>query len=135
VLTHTYPAVGVYTRWSPPATRPAWSCHHERDDHGTPVLTITKDGRPPPWQASRSPTPWRDQYRQPDGYQSVHHRYIPAGAAYVGGGMSDGQVVSWTVASLRRKTTSRQFVVTATQTITNSDYRVSARTAYRQRDS
>jgi len=52
---------------------------------------------------------------------------IPTGANYVSGGMWSGNVVSWTVASLPPASAVQvSFVVTATQTITNNDYRVSA---------
>ncbi len=48
---------------------------------------------------------------------------IPAGASYISGGTQVGSVVSWTVASLPvSNTTQASFVVTVTQTITNSDY-------------
>jgi uncharacterized repeat protein (TIGR01451 family) len=53
---------------------------------------------------------------------------IPAKATYVGGGTPVGNVVSWTVASLAGGggVTQTTFVVTALETITNSDYHVSA---------
>lgn len=52
---------------------------------------------------------------------------LPAGANYVSGGNLAGGIVSWQVASLAaNSSTTVQFVVTATQTITNSDYRASA---------
>lgn len=52
---------------------------------------------------------------------------LPINANYVSGGTLVGSVVSWTVASLTAgETISPQFVVTATETITNSDYRVSS---------
>jgi uncharacterized repeat protein (TIGR01451 family) len=48
---------------------------------------------------------------------------IPAGASYIGGGTKIGSVVSWTVPSLAASSgvTRTTFIVTATQTITNSD--------------
>lgn len=53
---------------------------------------------------------------------------IPANAYYVSGGVQVGNVVSWSYASLSGNGGVWQgsFAVTATQTITNSDYRVSA---------
>jgi uncharacterized repeat protein (TIGR01451 family) len=52
---------------------------------------------------------------------------IPSGATYVTGGTLVGDVVNWTVSSLESgQSITRQFVVTATTTITNSDYRVTA---------
>ena len=52
---------------------------------------------------------------------------LPTGSSYVSGGTLVGDVISWTVPSLAvGETITRQFVVTATETITNSDYGVSA---------
>ncbi len=56
---------------------------------------------------------------------------IPAGATYLAGGTKVGDVVSWTVASLPvSNTTQVSFAITATQTITNNNYRVSATDGY-----
>ncbi|MCL4298614.1 MAG: DUF11 domain-containing protein [Anaerolineae bacterium] len=57
---------------------------------------------------------------------------IPAGASYLSGGTKVGNVVSWTVPSLAAGggVTRTTFVVTATQTITNSDYGVQAGGGY-----
>lgn len=57
---------------------------------------------------------------------------IPVGANYVSGGTKVGSVVSWTVPSLAAKggVTQTTFIVTATQTITNSDYGVQAEGGY-----
>jgi uncharacterized repeat protein (TIGR01451 family) len=52
---------------------------------------------------------------------------IPANAYYVSGGTLVGNVVSWSVASLAaNNSTQATFVVTATQTVNNNDYRVSS---------
>ncbi|MCB0008230.1 MAG: DUF11 domain-containing protein, partial [Anaerolineales bacterium] len=52
---------------------------------------------------------------------------VPAGATYLSGGTLNGNVVSWTIPSLAEGVTSTvQFTVSATQTITNSDYAVTA---------
>jgi uncharacterized repeat protein (TIGR01451 family) len=52
---------------------------------------------------------------------------IPVGASHVSGGVRVGDVVSWTVPSLGGgESLTCTFSVTATETITNSDYRVSA---------
>ena len=53
---------------------------------------------------------------------------IPANAAYVSGGTQVGNVVSWSVASLAGSggVWTGSFAVSATQTITNSDYRASS---------
>jgi uncharacterized repeat protein (TIGR01451 family) len=53
---------------------------------------------------------------------------LPTGASYIGGGTLVGNVVRWTAPSLTASggVTVTQFVVTATQTITNSSYRVTA---------
>jgi uncharacterized repeat protein (TIGR01451 family) len=52
---------------------------------------------------------------------------IPAGAAYITGGLRSGNVVSWTVPSLAGgESVSVNFVVTATATITNYDYGVTS---------
>jgi len=52
---------------------------------------------------------------------------VPSGAYYVSGGTLDANTVRWAVPSLATATSVQvSFVVTASQTITNSDYRVSA---------
>lgn len=53
---------------------------------------------------------------------------IPAGAIYVSGGIRVGNVVSWTMPNLTANggVTQTTFVVTASETITNNDYRVQA---------
>jgi uncharacterized repeat protein (TIGR01451 family) len=57
---------------------------------------------------------------------------LPGNASYVSGGSLVGQVVSWTIPSLAANggMTQTQFVVTARQTITNSDYAVVATGGY-----
>lgn len=52
---------------------------------------------------------------------------LPAGATYLNGGSRTGEVISWSVASLPvSATTQVSFVVTASQTVFNSDYGVRA---------
>ncbi len=62
---------------------------------------------------------------------------IPTEAHYVSGGIRVGDVVSWTVPSLVAQggVTQTTFVVTASQTITNSDYGVRAAGGYGARGS
>jgi hypothetical protein len=57
---------------------------------------------------------------------------IPSNATYITGGIKAGDVVSWTIPSLAASGggTQTTFVVTATQTITNSDYGVRADGGY-----
>lgn len=56
---------------------------------------------------------------------------LPVGATYIGGGLLVGNVVSWSIPSLGAGTLiTRQFTVTATERITNTDYRVSASGGY-----
>ena len=56
---------------------------------------------------------------------------VPAGAGYVGGGSLANGVVSWTVPELGPGAAVQvSFVVTASRTITNSDYRVGAGGGY-----
>jgi uncharacterized repeat protein (TIGR01451 family) len=56
---------------------------------------------------------------------------LPAGATYRTGGTRNGNVVNWTLASLNTGASATvTFVVTATQTVTNSQYRVSATGGY-----
>lgn len=56
---------------------------------------------------------------------------IPTGANYVTGGTKVGAVIRWTVPTLPMSATTQvSFVVTATTTLTNSDYRVSASGGY-----
>jgi uncharacterized repeat protein (TIGR01451 family) len=52
---------------------------------------------------------------------------IPTGANYISGGIQAGNIVSWTVNTLSPgSSTTMQFIITATETLTNSDYQVSA---------
>lgn len=52
---------------------------------------------------------------------------IPAGASYIQGGTRQGNIVSWTLASLDPyESETFTYVVTATESIVNKDYRVSA---------
>lgn len=56
---------------------------------------------------------------------------LPIGASYVSGGTLVGDVVSWTVPNLLPgEVIAEQFVVTATETITNQHYRVSTDEGY-----
>jgi uncharacterized repeat protein (TIGR01451 family) len=58
---------------------------------------------------------------------------IPVGAYFVealDGGVRVGDIVSWTVLNLAPSSAAAHFVVTATETITNADYRVSASGGY-----
>jgi uncharacterized repeat protein (TIGR01451 family) len=56
---------------------------------------------------------------------------IPVGASYISGGQETENAVRWTIASLEpRSSTTVQFVVTATATINNKDYQVSAAGGY-----
>ncbi len=57
---------------------------------------------------------------------------IPINASYIEGGTKIGNVISWTIPSLPlyNGVTQTTFVVTATQTITNSNYRVTASGGY-----
>jgi uncharacterized repeat protein (TIGR01451 family) len=56
---------------------------------------------------------------------------VPTNASYITGGLEIGSVVSWTVPSILVGSTGyASFVVTATQTIINVDYRVSASGGY-----
>ncbi len=56
---------------------------------------------------------------------------IPVGAGYVRGGSKNGEIIEWAVPSLAPAgSLGVQFVVTATQTITNSKYGVSAAGGY-----
>ncbi|MBE2199394.1 MAG: PQQ-dependent sugar dehydrogenase [Anaerolinea sp.] len=56
---------------------------------------------------------------------------LPDGASYVSGGTFAGSVVSWQVANLAAKSSlTLQFVVTATQTITNASYQLTADGGY-----
>jgi uncharacterized repeat protein (TIGR01451 family) len=56
---------------------------------------------------------------------------LPVGATYMSGGVFSGGVVTWSVTSLDPgNTTTVQFAVSATTTITNDDYRVEASGGY-----
>lgn len=56
---------------------------------------------------------------------------IPTGATYLSGGTRAGNIVNWSIGSLAPNiSTTVQFIVTATRTITNSQYRVSADGGY-----
>ena len=76
--------------------------------HITYVITVTNDG-------------------DADAMGLVITDVVPSGAHYVSGGTLDANTVRWAVPSLATATSVQvSFVVTASQTITNSDYRVSA---------
>jgi uncharacterized repeat protein (TIGR01451 family) len=94
----------------------------------TPVLTITKHG---PVTATAGSLITYTLTVTNHGTLAASNLLItdalPAGATYISGGSLVGNVVSWTIPSLAiNKSLTRTFSVTASQTITNSRYRVSA---------
>ncbi len=60
---------------------------------------------------------------------------IPVGASYIAGGTKAGNVVSWTISTLDvGEIVTKTFRVTATDIITNSDYRLTATGGYSATD-
>jgi uncharacterized repeat protein (TIGR01451 family) len=93
-----------------------------------PILEITKSG--PAWAEPGEPITYtltvRNNSTTPIASLDVTDT-VPSGATYLGGGTLIVDVVVWSVPSLEPASAiSFQFSVTATQTITNSIYRVTA---------
>jgi uncharacterized repeat protein (TIGR01451 family) len=96
---------------------------------GVPALSISKEG---PYSAKRGEPVSYDLTVVNDGTVAATNLVIsdalPAGATYLSGGTLAGDEVQWTIPSLAGNGGAIQvtFIVTADQTITNSDYVVSA---------
>jgi uncharacterized repeat protein (TIGR01451 family) len=129
--THTYTVAGVYTV-SLTAIGSNSSHTLTRTNYitvtGVPELIISKAG-PATAQASELVTYTLTISNEGTSQATnlVVTDTVPPAAHYVSGGTLSGNVVTWTVASLAaNESAAVQFVVTATETITNSDYGVSA---------
>jgi RHS repeat-associated protein/uncharacterized repeat protein (TIGR01451 family) len=129
VVTHTYLATGTYTAVvtaSNSAT--TLTATTTVTITGTPVLTITKTG--PATALAGEPITYTltvTNLGTASAYDLVITDAIPADAHYVSGGMEANRVVSWTLGLLPNLTSTQfSFAVTATQSITNSDYQVLA---------
>jgi RHS repeat-associated protein/uncharacterized repeat protein (TIGR01451 family) len=129
--THSYTQNGVYSV-SLSIEGPGGSDVLTRAEYitvtGTPLLTITKSG---PSRATPGELITYTLVVTNVGDASANNLLItdtiPISAYYVSGGTQVGDVVSWTLGLLPdTASTQASFVVSATQTITNSDYRVSA---------
>ncbi len=104
--------------------------HLEENSPPAPILSINKSG---PTQASAGSLITYTLTITNSGNLTATNLVvtdtIPTGAHYIpgSGGVQVGSIVSWTIDDLEPHNTVRQtFAVTATQTIINSDYRVSA---------
>jgi RHS repeat-associated protein/uncharacterized repeat protein (TIGR01451 family) len=129
VVTHTYPATGTYTAvvTASDSTRLLTAT--------TPVTIVTpielQVGKKGPLTASEgAPITYTLTITNTGADWATNlvvSDAIPPGAGYVSGGARDGDVVRWAVPSLPGLSTAQvDFVVTATATITNSEYAVSA---------
>jgi len=133
VVTHTYPAVENYTAVVTASNSVnVFTATTTVTITGVPNLTINKSG---PATATAGDLITYTLVITNSGNRDATGLLItdtlPSGASYVSGGSLNGNVVSWAVASLEASnSTMVQFAVTATQTITNSDYRVSADDGY-----
>ena len=135
IVTHTYPAIGHYTaeilasnsRNQITATTPITIT-------GEPYLTISKTAPVTVAAGSRiTYTLTTTNTGTADATNLIITDAIPVGAVYITGGTKVGNVVSWAIPSLVANggVTQATFVVTATQTITNNDYGISASGGYR----
>jgi uncharacterized repeat protein (TIGR01451 family) len=106
----------------------ATSNTHSLDVINPPLLSITKSG---PLTATLN-TPFTYTLTVANSGEAVANNLvvtdvIPAGATYVRGGTRVGNAVRWTRASLASGASAQfHLVVSASRTITNSDYRVAA---------
>lgn len=128
-VSHTYPAVGVYTAIVTAsnsvnvvtATTPVTVT-------GIPRLAIGKTG--PATAIAREPITYTLTVTNNGTLTAtdlVITDAIPASASYISGGTKVGQVVRWTLDNLApASSTAVELVVTATETITNNEYGVSA---------
>jgi uncharacterized repeat protein (TIGR01451 family) len=129
VVTHTYPAAGNYTAVVTASNSVSVvTATTAVTITGTPALTLTKRG---PAVAPAGELITYTLIVTNIGSTSAHNLVItdaiPSGATYAGGGTQVGGVVSWTFGLLPNTAgTQFSFAVTATGTITNHNYRVSA---------
>jgi uncharacterized repeat protein (TIGR01451 family) len=128
-FTYTYPAVGNYTAAVTAANSTGiMTATTGVTITGSASLTLTKTG--PLTATAGEPITYTltvTNLNPLTRTNLVITDALPAGASYITGGLRVGDVVSWTVPSLAgSEAVSVTFVVTATGTITNSDYFVSA---------
>ncbi len=129
VVTHTYPAVDLYTAVVTASNSVnVVTATTSVTITGTPALTISKEG--PATAVAGEPITYTltvTNVGSASASNLVITDAIPSGAYYVSGGTLVTDVVSWTFSLLPdTASTPFSFVVTATGTITNSDYRVTA---------
>ena len=130
VVSHTYPAVGVYTAVVTASnTAGVVTASTNITVTGVPSLTLVKSG--PQTAIAGDPVTYTlvvsNAANGGEANNLVITDTLPAGAHYVDGGTPVGGVISWTLNWLAPDASAQfYFVVTATETITNDDYRVSA---------
>jgi uncharacterized repeat protein (TIGR01451 family) len=134
IVTYTWPTTGIKTIIVTATNTSGVATDSHDVALSAPILTINKSG--PTIVTASSPITYTLAITNSGNLTATNlviTDTIPAGAHYISGGTKVGNVISWTVSSLAANGGIAQatFVVTATQTITNSDYSVTAEGGYR----